>query len=97
MRKNRSTNDIKINYYKKDNFEEKTLKEIKEDNNNKNDDDNEEGKLNYYENILKKPKTLEKKNQSLILPKNMYNNIKNKISVSVKRGKIVLPSINTKK
>ena len=97
MRKNRSTNDIKINYYKKDNFEEKTLKEIKEDNNNKNDDDNEEGKLNYYENILKKPKTLEKKNQSLILQKNMYNNIKNKISVSVKRGKIVLPSINTKK
>jgi hypothetical protein len=100
MRKNKSTNDIKsdyINFNKEKNEEIKqdnSIKEKKEDVNKNNDTENEQ--KNYYENIIQKPKYIKPNNQSLILKNNKYN-INTNISISVKRGRIKLPSIRIKK
>ena len=99
MRKNRSTNDIKIAHFNRENTKEfnpeKAIKAIKEDVNKNNDADN--GKRNYYKNIITKPKNVRVSNESLNLQKNIYNNINSKISLSVKKGKIILPAIQAKK
>ena len=103
IRKNKSTNDINI---KSDiNIQENTkeinnTKELNETKNdiNKNDEiEKEKDSSQYYKNIIAKPKFMKRNNQSLLLPKNQFNKINNKFSVSVKRGKIVLPSIRIKK
>ena len=61
----------------------------------KNDEQNTNIR-NYYENIIQKPKIIKESLDNLKLQKNMFNNINNKISASVKRGKIKLPSISKK-
>ena len=40
---------------------------------------------------------MKRNNESLILQKNQYNNINNKLSISVRKGKILLPTIKIKK
>ena len=98
MRKNKSTNDIKNDFLNKENNKEfnpeNILKEIKEDV-NKNDD-TLYGEGNSYQNIIKKPKYVKLNNESLIIQKNLYN-INNNVSVSVRKGKVKLPSIKIKK
>ena len=91
MIKNRSTNDIQNDYFNKDISQNQTIKEMKEDDNKNNDTEYNPSKA--YENIIHKPKIMKRNNESLILQKNVYNNINNKISVSVGRGKIMLPTI----
>ena len=95
MMKNKSTNDINNGYFNNDIIQNKTIKEIKEDDNKNNDTEYNQSKA--YENIIQKPKIMKRNNESLILQKNMYNNINNKLSFSVRRGKIKLPTINIKK
>ena len=68
---------------------------MKEDNNKNDDSQYSSGK--YYENIIQKPKIMSQKKDNLILQKNVYNSINNKISMSVKRGKMKLPSLIGKK
>ena len=97
LRKNKSTDYIQANYlneeYSKDFTHGEISKRSKDD--YKNDEQNTNSK-NYYENIIQKPKIIKESLDNLKLQKNMFNNINNKISASVKRGKIKLPSISKK-
>ena len=92
MNRNRSTNNINPSYF--DNkkiaevFEGEDLK-IEINKNNINKDDNEEGKKNFYENLIQKPKKMNRVD-SLIMPNHS-------IAATIKRGKIKLPSIANKK
>ena len=92
MKKNKSTNDIKNDYYKQEN--NKDIKNSKGDINKNNE---VEDSSQYYRNIINKPKIMKRNNESLILQKNQYNNINNKLSISVRKGKILLPTIKIKK
>ena len=97
LRKNKSTDYIQANYlneeYSKDFTHGEISKRSKDD--FKNNEQNTNSK-NYYENIIQKPKIIKESLDNLKLQKNMFNNINNKISASVKRGKIKLPSISKK-
>ena len=99
FRKNKSTSDIRSDFFNQENTKEfnpnNIIKEMKEDNNKNDDSQYISGK--YYENIIQKPKIMSQKKDNLILQKNVYNSINNKISMSVKRGKMKLPSLISKK
>ena len=86
--RNRSTSNINASY-----FDNKKISEIigEEDiklkmNKNNIDKDEDEGKSNYYANLIQKPKKMNRVD-SLIMSKN------NNITSSLKRGKIKLPSL----
>ena len=100
MRKNKSTNDIQTDFKNAENNKEinniNELKETKNDNNKNNEIEKDKDSSQYYRNIIVKPKFM-KRSDSLVLQKNQYNNINRKVSISVKRGKILLPSIRIKK
>ena len=100
MRKNKSTNDIQTDFKNAENNKEinniNELKETKNDNNKNNEIEKNKDSSQYYRNIIVKPKFM-KRSDSLVLQKNQYNNINRKVSISVKRGKILLPSIRIKK
>ena len=88
--RNRSTNNINASY-----FDNKKIVEVMGDEELelKNNDNNnkEEVQNNFYANLIQKPKKLTKA-ESFIMPKNNINN-SNSIAISLKRGKIKLPSI----
>ena len=99
FRKNKSTSDIRSDFFNQESTKEfnpdNIIKEMKEDNNKNNDSQYSSGK--YYENIIQKPKIVKQNKDNLILQKNVYNSINSKISMSVKRGKMKLPTLIKKK
>jgi hypothetical protein len=99
FRKNKSTSDIRSDFFNQESTKEfnpdNIIKEMKEDNNKNNDSQYSSGK--YYENITQKPKIIKQNKDNLILQKNVYNSINSKISMSVKRGKMKLPTLIKKK
>ena len=100
IRKNKSTNDIQTDLKNVENNKEinniSELKETKNYTNKNNEIEKEKDSSQYYRNIIVKPKIV-KRSDSLVLQKNQYNNINSKFSMSVKRGKVLLPSISIKK
>ena len=92
MNRNRSTNNINASYFDNRKIAEVIGEEelkIQMSKNNDTQDDNE-GKSNFYGNLITKPKKMNRV-ESLIMPKNIN------IVSSVKRGKIKLPSLVNKK
>ena len=92
MNRNRSTNNINSSYFDNKKIVEVVGQEELQNQMNDINKGNEEGNnSNFYANIIQRPKKL-KKAESFINPKN-NNNINHSIAVSIKRGKIKLPSI----
>ena len=102
--RNRSTNNINASFFDNKKIvevigdEEFAVKEKDNNNNNINIIEKEEDdkKANYYENIIQKPKKLTRA-ESFIAPKKNVVNNNIGLSINIKRGKIKLPSISTKK
>ena len=98
LRKNKSTDYIKGDILNEEYSKDFTQGEISKENKDEIKNEEQDTKSrNFYENIIQKPKIIKQSHDNLKLQKNRYNNLINKISTSVKKGKIKLPSIRIKK